>query len=80
MLFRVGTHHLDFNRAYLCPARHAHPSIAGEPKWIDRIRDHGLTETEILFGERITDTIPSVVKGLASHSRFPDRLLNRVNA
>jgi hypothetical protein len=35
MLFRIGTHYFDFNRAYLRKVRDTNPSIAGDLKWID---------------------------------------------
>ena len=68
MLFRIGTHYFDFNRPYLSTVRDANPGIAGDLKWIDRIRNHGSTETEIVRGDRITGAIPRVVERLANHS------------
>ena len=67
MLFRIRTHYFDFNRAYLSPIRDADPSITRELKWIDRVRNYGSTETEIVLGNRVAGAIPRIIERLANH-------------
>src|SRR6266581_2254981 len=80
MLFRIRTRYFDFNRFYLSSIRDADPSVARELKWIDRVRNHSSTETEIVLGDRVANTIPRIVERLAEHSGIPDGLLDRVDA
>ncbi len=65
MLFRIRTLHFDFDRAYLNPICDAPPGIARDLKWIDRVRNHRLTETEIILSNRVANPIPRIIQGLA---------------
>jgi hypothetical protein len=79
MFVRIRALNLNFNRCHVRAVRYSEPSIASKRKWINRVCNHCSTDAEIVLGDRITDTIPSVIESFADRSGFPDGLLNRVD-
>ena len=80
MLRRIRARDLDFDSSSLRPIRDTYPSIPCESKWIDGVRNHGSTETEIIFGDHVTNAIARIIERVADDSRIADGLLHRVDA
>ncbi|MGC2538681.1 MAG: hypothetical protein WA350_18000, partial [Candidatus Sulfotelmatobacter sp.] len=68
MLHRIRARDLDFDSSCLRPIRDTYPSIPCESKWIDGVRNHGSTETEIIFGDHVTNAIARIIERVADDS------------
>jgi len=80
MFVNVGAHDLDFDDVNLYRGRYLNPSIPSELKWIDRVRDHRPTNSQIVFRDCVSDAVTCVIESLASHVRSTDGLLDRIDA
>src|ERR1051326_2519171 len=55
--------------------RHLQPSIASQSKRVDRIRNYGSADAEIVFGDSIGYLVANVVEGLVNACPATNRLL-----
>ena len=62
MFVDVGALDLDFNRADPGARGNLDPRIASKLDWIHRVRYHHEASSEVVFGDRIGNAIPSVVE------------------
>jgi hypothetical protein len=80
MYITIGTDDLHLNSAHARPMRYVHPSIAGELKWIDRIRNHRPAKPKVVFGDSVTNAVSGIVDRLAAHARVSYCLFNGIDS
>ena len=61
VFFVVRTPDLDLHGGHSIPQGHIDPSISGELKRIDRIRYHGPSQAEIIFGDGVPYAVSRIV-------------------
>ena len=80
MLLWARAPDFDLHRRDTGTFRHAHPSIASQPKRIDRIRNYGSANTEIIFGDSVGYAVANVVQWLVNACPATNGLLYGVDA
>ena len=70
----------DLDRSDSCAFRHVYPSIASQPKRVDRVRNHGCAKAEIVFRDSISHPVANVVQRLVPNCRATNGLFYGIDA
>ena len=76
----VGTRHLDLETRDIGSSRDGSPRVTGHRKRIDRVRNDNPSQAQIVFGDRVPDTISCIVNRVRGDTGTADRLFDRIDA
>ena len=79
MFVTIGTGDLDFKCCNLGAGGHFDPRIARQLNRIYRIGDYGATNSQVILGDGIGDTVPCIVERLAHDTGNPDGFFYRID-